>query len=165
VQALIVPSSIVVAELSVSNVGAVKWNPDARRLGVGLRDGTVQIWDVETLEVLETSWQSGSAYVFDWSPDGSQIAYGGADLSGNPPQIQIVDAPEIEPTPTPTFTATPTETPTATFTPTFTPTNTLTSTATPTATFTPSHTPTPTMTPTPQPQDGWLTFVSVTPVE
>jgi hypothetical protein len=66
-------------------------------------------------------------------------------------QGRIVITDPLEPTPTPTFTATPTAIPTFTATPTATPTFTATPTATPTFTATPTATPTFTATPTATP--------------
>lgn len=67
-------------------------------------DGTVRVWNAESGDLLETFTYTGPVYALDWSSDGTQIAFGGADTTGNPPQVMIVDAPqlpEIEATVTP----------------------------------------------------------------
>ncbi|MBK8136036.1 MAG: hypothetical protein IPK52_09365 [Chloroflexi bacterium] len=85
-------------------VNDMAYSPDGTRLASASEDGTVKVWNAQTGALIETLTYPGPVYALDWSPDGSQIAYGGADSSGNPPEVMIVDAPEIEPTPTPTFT-------------------------------------------------------------
>jgi WD40 repeat protein len=71
------------------------WSPDGTGLASASEDGTVKVWDAETGNLLETLTYPGPVYALDWSPDGTKIAYGGEDLSGNPPQVEIVDAPTV----------------------------------------------------------------------
>jgi WD40 repeat protein len=92
------------AEFDMPNVNDMRWSPDSQRLAAVSRDGYLRIWDIASGKVLATFSHSHGLYALDWSPDGTQIAFGGADTSGHPPQIMIVDAPqlpEITPTPTP----------------------------------------------------------------
>ncbi|MBK8136034.1 MAG: PD40 domain-containing protein [Chloroflexi bacterium] len=93
-----------VATYDFPRPGEVEWASDSRRIAVASYDGLVQVRDVSTGEILETFSHPGPVYALSWNPDGQQLAYGGLDLPGAPAQIQIVDAPQIEPTPTPTFT-------------------------------------------------------------
>ncbi len=46
-------------------------------LASGSRDGTIKVWDMETMELRETIAipQLGSLWSFDWSPDGTRLAY------------------------------------------------------------------------------------------
>jgi WD40 repeat protein len=73
----------------------MKWSPDSNRIAVTSLDGFVQIWDVNTEEIVATYFSVGSVLSVGWSPDGSQIAYGGEDLSGGVPEVQIVDVADI----------------------------------------------------------------------
>lgn len=80
---------------TVSNITDIEWAPDSRRIAIASNDGFAQVWDSQTEEVLETFSNSSGVRTLSWSPNGEKIAYGGADSSGNPPEIEIVDAPVI----------------------------------------------------------------------
>ena len=158
-------------------ISQVTWSPDGQYIASASLDGTVRVWDTQIGEQVGVLEFQGQVYALDWSPDGSQLAYGGYRSDGQDAQVEIVTPPGIilsatatpistdveTPTTTPTetatvtatFTSTPTFTETATLTPT--PTSTVTptstSTLTPTATATETATSTPTITPTPQPNN------------
>ncbi|MBP6298106.1 MAG: hypothetical protein KA401_02070 [Anaerolineae bacterium] len=79
------------------------WRPDGQQIITTSLDGTMRAW----------TWPSGAMNVVQsgtvvsavaYSPDGMELAYGGLVPPGSLPEIVIVDAPQIEPTPTPTFT-------------------------------------------------------------
>ena len=82
-------------------INRLDWSPDGTRLASASEDGTVKVWNAETGNLLETLTYSGPVYALDWSPDGEHIAFGGADISGNPPQIEIVAIPMLSLTVTP----------------------------------------------------------------
>ena len=87
---------------------SVAWNTAGTLLASGSLDNTVRIWDTVTGQQLETIQTTGVVRAVDWSPNGTQIAYGGAGGT-----VDIVPAPGVA-TPTPTLTDTPTHTPTFT---------------------------------------------------
>jgi WD40 repeat protein len=64
----------------------VDWASDSRRLAT-IDNKTVHIWDTETGSELETFNASAILHAIDWSPDGTQLAYGGRGSD----QITIVD--------------------------------------------------------------------------
>ena len=78
-----------------SEVDAVAWSPDGKRIASGSRDTTVQVWDASTgSNVLTYTGHSfyGVNAIYDvnavvWSPDGKHIASGGDDKT-----VQVWDA-------------------------------------------------------------------------
>jgi len=116
----------------------VAWSPDGSQLASAGADGTLRVWNYPSgqMEIVDSSRLFTAV---TYSPDGTELAYGGEitddiDNLG----IEIIPAPIIElstPTDTPTDTPTATDTPIPTNTATFTPTH------TPTNTHTPTHTP------------------------
>ncbi len=84
-------------------VNDMAYSPDGTRLASASEDGTVKVWNAQTGALIETLTYPGPVYALDWSPDGEQIAYGGADLSGSPPEVVIVDAPQFDPITPPNF--------------------------------------------------------------
>jgi WD40 repeat protein len=88
----------------------IKFSPDSRYVAVGTGEGLVLIFDTVTNTQVAQFTNPGAVYALDWSPDGTQLAYGG---TGNNGEIVIV-TPDFSavPTLTPTFTPLPpTETP------------------------------------------------------
>jgi hypothetical protein len=84
----------------------IDWRPDGEQIATASQDGTLRVWD----------WPSGSTQIVDtanvfsavaYSPDGSQLAYGGEVIDPNNVQIDIVPVSELVPTPSPTPTPTP----------------------------------------------------------
>jgi len=58
----------------------VAFHPDGRRVACGSERGTVDVWDVETMELLaEIDAHSSIAYSVAFSPDGSRLVSGGND--------------------------------------------------------------------------------------
>jgi len=108
------------AIFNISNPSDVRWNPNSRQVAVASFDGFVQVWDVVTGQITDTYTNPGRVYAIAWSPDGTQLAYGGVGFRG---ELTIVEPTIIQPTPiyTPTPTHTPTFTSTNTHTPTHTP--------------------------------------------
>ena len=135
----------------------IDWRADGQQIVSTSLDNTMRIWDYPSgaMQIVQ-SGQLISALAY--SPDGTELAYGGEVTNPNDIDVVIVPVESLEPTPTPT--STPSLTPTLTYTPTFTPTNTLTPSLTPTSTntliptatdtitLTPSSTSTPSRTPT-----------------
>jgi Tol biopolymer transport system component len=117
-------------------------SPDGTRLASASQDGTVKIWDTQSGVILGSFIYPGPVYALDWHPDGSEIAYGGLDLSGAEPQVVQIEAPDVlPPTPMP-----PTAVPTTAVPPTAIPTTALPTTPAPTA--------------VPTPGAGWIVFSS-----
>lgn len=65
-------------------VESVAFSPDSKSLAVSAgapaRFGEIQVWDVDTAKEVH-SWKTGgdSQFGISWSPDGSKVAFGGAD--------------------------------------------------------------------------------------
>jgi WD40 repeat protein len=76
-------------------VNKLVWSSDGTRIASASDDGSVRIWDAETGGLLEILTYNGPIYAMDWSPDGTKIAYGGANLSGGVPEVKIVDVSDI----------------------------------------------------------------------
>lgn len=80
-------------------VTAINLDPGGNRLvSVGQGDGKLKIWNIETFNIIETFSIEKEITLFsvDWSPDGTQLAYGGA--SG---ELHIMDTASSEITPEP----------------------------------------------------------------
>src|SRR5712692_69677 len=61
-----------------SDVAAVAWSPDGKRIASGGGDGTVQVWDATTgRKVLTYTGHSAQVIAVAWSPNGRRIASGG----------------------------------------------------------------------------------------
>ena len=58
-------------------ISDVRWSSDSSRLASAGDDCTVRIWDSITGTELEVFQYSGRVWAVDWSPDGSQIVFGG----------------------------------------------------------------------------------------
>jgi WD40 repeat protein len=71
------------------------WSPDSTRLA-GVDSGRLHIWNATTGELLETDFVGGTLRAVAWSPDSSQIAYGGNAATNT---VQIIPAPNIPPIP------------------------------------------------------------------
>ena len=66
----------------------IGWSPDGRRLAVGSTDGTVRLWDAETMAAGPVlRGHAATVWCVAWSPDGKILASGSEDLS-----IQFWDA-------------------------------------------------------------------------
>lgn len=69
-------------------VQTVAWNPNGDQIASADSDGNIRIWDTNTGQLL-SAIQAGSS-ILDWSPDGTQIVYGGEGIS-----IEIIDVSNI----------------------------------------------------------------------
>jgi len=70
-----------IAALQTGWAFCVDWSPDGKTVVVGNRTGRVQLWDVETRQLLD-SWQGATPSIVisvDWSPDGATVAAGEFD--------------------------------------------------------------------------------------
>ncbi len=70
----------------------IVWNIDGRRLAVANSDTGVEIWDVTTEQLLETLTYEGRPYTVAWSPDGTQLIYGGWASEGDAEAVIAVPA-------------------------------------------------------------------------
>jgi WD40 repeat protein len=77
----------------------VVWSPDGQHLVSSGSDGTIRVWDLESGQNIETIEVGSEVFAVDFSPDGTQIAYGG---EGG--MLEIVSAPGSTPTCDPVFT-------------------------------------------------------------
>jgi WD40 repeat protein len=76
-----------------SDVFTVAWSPNGRLLASGGRDQTVQVWDVETGDlVMLYEGHKDAVYAVAWSPDSTTIASGGRDQT-----VQVWDVETGEP--------------------------------------------------------------------
>jgi WD40 repeat protein len=118
-----------------SFISDLAWSPDGQLLAVTCADGLVKVWNINTGQLVTSYATPDLLYALDWSPDGTQINYGGTNQAGTMATLHtarvtgqsIMTATPLPVTNTPT--PTPTETPTNTATPTNTPTETPTSVA------------------------------------
>lgn len=76
----------------------VVWSPDSTRLASASYDGTVRIWDVDTGQIIQIIEVGNSVFAVDWSPDGTQLAFGGAGDGA----LNIITPSSTTPTPPPT---------------------------------------------------------------
>jgi WD40 repeat protein len=78
------------ATYELAEVSDVQWSPDSQFLAYSSLEGSLQVRNVTTGEIISTINHSGGINVLDWSPDGTQIVYGGTIVDSEPP-IKIVD--------------------------------------------------------------------------
>jgi WD40 repeat protein len=70
-------------------VHALHFSADGNQLSSITSDGTLRTWEVETGAIISTEQLAGTPlYAAAWSPDGTRIAYGGADGT-----LEIIDTP------------------------------------------------------------------------
>lgn len=65
----------------MDRVNAIAWSPDGSQLATGSEDGSIRVWDMESVEMIETDYQSDLWYVqaLDYSPDGRYLSAGGGE--------------------------------------------------------------------------------------
>lgn len=71
-------------------VGKVAWNSDGTLLASASHDGTIFIWEASTDRTIQLVHGESALLAMDWSPDGGQIAYGGAEGT-----VNIIDVPSL----------------------------------------------------------------------
>ncbi len=91
-----------------STITQIVWSMDSSTVASASYDGSVRVWDVNTGDQLELFTNAEPIYAIDWSPDGSQLAFGG---SGTGDTITVVTVASVVPTPTQSRTLTPTPVP------------------------------------------------------
>jgi len=79
-------------------VAAVAWNSNNRLLASGGADTTVRVWDTRTGQLVAIIQSGSTVRTVGWSPDGSQLAFGGDD--GTLQIVSVSDLPAFTPTPT-----------------------------------------------------------------
>jgi WD40 repeat protein len=63
-----------------TNIWAVGWSPDGKRIASSDDRGTVQVWDASTGgNVFEYTGSGLEVFAAAWSPDGTRIASEGSD--------------------------------------------------------------------------------------
>jgi len=82
-------------------VVALSFSLDGSTLSSISGDGTYRVWDVATQTIIEDRRLPAPIYAADWSPDGTKLAYGGADGDLH------IEAVVNTPTPMPTIIAPP----------------------------------------------------------
>lgn len=80
-----------VVDWGESSIQGLAFSPNDRLLTSISADGTLRTWDTATGTIIETTQLDGPIYAAEWSPDSSQIAYGGS--SGT---VIIIPAPTID---------------------------------------------------------------------
>ncbi len=79
-------------ELEVPELANARWSPDNERIATLGSDGNVLVWDSITGQQIGGVINTSSTFGIDWSPDGTQLAYGGANGT-----VEIVPAPGSNP--------------------------------------------------------------------
>jgi WD40 repeat protein len=64
-------------------VNSVAWNPDNRLLATTGVDGKLRIWDTVTAQEINQVTATGILYDVVWSPNGTNLAYGGSSSTVN----------------------------------------------------------------------------------
>ncbi|MBE2192542.1 MAG: hypothetical protein IAE83_00015, partial [Anaerolinea sp.] len=92
------------SEYLIPFIVALRFSEDGSTLSSISGDGTYRVWDVATQTIIEDRRLPAPIYAADWSPDGTKLAYGGADGVLHIEPV-VVNAPT--PTPMPTIIAPP----------------------------------------------------------
>lgn len=79
---------VVFLEGHTGNILELTWNSSTDMLASASLDGTVRLWDVDAGQQVNMIEAENPVYTVAWSPDGTQLAYGGEDG-----MFEIVDIP------------------------------------------------------------------------
>ena len=74
------------------SITALAWHPNSGVIASSSSDRTVRFWNIADGQSLDTIQAPQEVYAIAWSPDGRQLAYGGADNT-----LQIIPAPLLFP--------------------------------------------------------------------
>jgi WD40 repeat protein len=77
-------------------VSQVVWSPDGKMIASASSDDSVRIWDAVDGTELKALHYDGPVYALDWSPDSSQLVYGGVGIVGQDAQVQIISLSEMD---------------------------------------------------------------------
>jgi Tol biopolymer transport system component len=76
---------------SASPITDVAWNNDGTLLAFADESGAVLVWSMTEEAAVQRIAHPGPVYALAWSPDGDQLAYGGARTDGLPAQVEIIE--------------------------------------------------------------------------
>lgn len=69
-------------------IESLQWNPNGQFVASTDSTGILNIWDMSTLQIISTLQSPYIIKTIDWSPDGTQLAYGGENGV-----VEIIEAP------------------------------------------------------------------------
>jgi len=63
----------------IGTVSSLSFSPDGRALATASWDGAIKLWDIESGDLLWTSWHTNSIHCIAFTPDGRTLASSGVD--------------------------------------------------------------------------------------
>lgn len=87
-------------QLHTETINQIVWRFDSQMIASASDDKTVRVWDVVSDEPAEQFDYNGAVYAVDWSPDGSQLVFGGFQEDDPTAKVEIVSVRANSPTTT-----------------------------------------------------------------